>query len=127
VRFHYEAESAAGLCMTDYENTVIEIARERRKYFDNPAYYARLIKDLLGFKDLEVLLFGSVVEGQCTMASDIDLVIISDEIPSGLDERAKLLNRINDALGQYHPFELHLITTKEFQWYKRFIKTAIKI
>ena len=113
--------------MNEYEKAVIEIARERRKYFEDPAYYARVIKALLGFKDLEVLLFGSVVEGQCTMASDIDLLIVSDEIPQGLDERAKLLNRINDALGQYHPFELHLITTKEFPWYQRFMKTFIRI
>jgi predicted nucleotidyltransferase len=127
MQFRYKAKRAAGLFMNEYENTVIEIARERKKYFENPAYYARLIKDLLGFKNLEVLLFGSVVEGQCTMASDIDLLIISDEIPQGLDERAKLLNRINDALGPLHPFEVHLITTKEFEWYKRFIKTYIKI
>lgn len=113
--------------MTDYENTVIEIARERKKYFDNPVYYARVIKALLGFKGLEVLLFGSVVEGQCTMASDIDLLIVSDEVPGSLDERAKLVNRINDALGQYHPFELHLVTTKEFPWYQRFMKTFIRI
>lgn len=113
--------------MNEYENTVIEISKERRKYFEDPVYYARLIKDLVGFKDLEVLLFGSVVEGQCTMASDIDLLIVSDEVPRGLDERAKLLNRINDALGHLHPFELHLITTKEFEWYKRFMKTSIKI
>jgi predicted nucleotidyltransferase len=127
MQFRYKAKRAAGLFMNEYENTVIEIARERKKYFENPAYYARLIKDLLGFKNLEVLLFGSVVEGQCTMASDIDLLIVSDEIPQGLDERAKLLNRINEAVGQLHPFEVHLITTKEFEWYKRFIKTSIKI
>jgi predicted nucleotidyltransferase len=120
MQIRYKAKRAAGLFMNEYENTVIEIARERKKYFENPAYYARLIKDLLGFKNLEVLLFG-------TMASDIDLLIVSDEIPQGLDERAKLLNRINEAVGQLHPFEVHLITTKEFEWYKRFIKTSIKI
>jgi predicted nucleotidyltransferase len=127
MRFRYKAKRAAGLFMNEYESVVIEISRERRKYFEDPAYYARLIKDLLGFKDLEVLLFGSVVEGQCTMASDIDLFIVSDEVPRSLDERAKLLNRINDAVGYLHPFEVHLITTKEYDWYKRFIKPSIKI
>lgn len=126
-RYDTGAIKAFVTCMNEYEKAVIEIARERQKYFDDPVYYARVIKDLLGFKDLQVLLFGSVAEGKCTMASDIDLLIVSDEVPRSLDERAKPMNRINDAVGQLHLFELHLITPKEFQQYKRFYKTAIRI
>jgi predicted nucleotidyltransferase len=111
----------------DYLNAVAEISKERKKYFQNYKYYARLIKDAVNFTDVEVVVFGSVPEGEYTMASDIDVLIISDDVPVGLNERAKILSKINKMLGYFHPFELHLVTKKEAEWYKGTVKRHAKV
>ncbi len=55
---------------------IAQTAEEERKYFENYMEYARLIKELaeglLG--KAEVYIFGSVVEGKNTPASDIDVL-----------------------------------------------------
>lgn len=112
--------------MIDYLNTVVAISKERRKYFQNYKHYARLIKDAVNLKDVEVIVFGSILKGEYTMASDIDILIISDNIPQGLDERARILCKINDVLGYLHPFELHLVTKKESEWYKKLVGRYVK-
>jgi predicted nucleotidyltransferase len=77
-------------------DTVAEISKETRKYFDNYKHYAKLIKDTVNLENVEVGIFGSVIEDKHTMASDIDVLIISDDIPKKLDERAKILsNHLN--------------------------------
>jgi len=111
----------------DYLNTVAEIAEERKKYFQRYKYYAKLIKDTVDLADVEVVVFGSVLEKEHTMASDIDVLIVSDDVPKGLDERAKILSKINKVLGYFHPFELHLVSKKESEWYKRLIKNYLKV
>ena len=111
--------------MIDYLDAVIEMSKEKQRYFDDYMKYSKLIKqtaeEFLG--NAEVILFGSFVEGRHTMASDIDVLIISDNIK----DRNEVLLEINKALGIFHPFELHLITKKEFGWYKRFIKDCIRV
>ena len=62
-----------------------------------------------------------------TMTADIDVLIISDDVPQKLDKRRKILNKINKTLGYLHPFELHLITKKGFKWYEKFIKDHVMI
>jgi len=113
--------------MIDYANTLIEISKERRKYFEDYKHYAKTIKDVVDLEGVEVIVFGSVLEDKHTMASDIDVLIISDDLPERLDERAEILMKINEVLGYLHPFELHLINKKEFEWYKRFIKDYVKV
>ena len=104
--------------MINYLNTVAEISKVRRKYFQNYKHYAKLIKDAVNLADVEVVIFGSVVEDEYTMASDIDILIISDDVPMGLGERAKILSKINKMLGYFHPFELHLVTKKNLNGIK---------
>jgi len=111
----------------DYLKAVVEISKGRRKYFRNYKRYARLIKGAVGLEDAEVIVFGSVVKGDYTMASDIDVLVVSDSIPQGLNERAKILCKVSDVLGCLHPFELHLATKKEFEWYKRLIGEYVKV
>ena len=113
--------------MINYLNTVIEISKERKKYFENYKHYAKLIKEAVDLADVEVLVFGSVVEGEYTLASDIDVLIISDDVPKKLDERAEMLGKIHNVLGHYHPFELHLVTKEESEWYKRLVKNYLKV
>ncbi|MFW6194351.1 MAG: nucleotidyltransferase domain-containing protein [Halobacteriota archaeon] len=76
---------------------IAQTAEEERKYFENYAEYAKLIKelaeDLLG--NAEVYVFGSVVEGKSTPASDIDILIVSENTPHRQSERAKIVGGNN--------------------------------
>jgi len=103
-----------------YFNAVVKLSKLRKKYFDDPMHYARLIKEVTGGK---VIIFGSVVEGKHTMASDIDVLVILDSI----ENRNKVLMEINEILGEFHPFQIHLITENEFEWYRKFVKKGIEV
>lgn len=98
-----------------YFDELIRMAKKRKEYFENYMHYAKLVKEAVGG---EVIVFGSVVEGKHTMASDIDLLVVLDSI----ERRDEVLMKINEVLGEFHPFQIHLVTRKEFKWYKRFIK-----
>ena len=98
-----------------YFDELIKIAKEKKEYFENYMHYAKLVREAVGG---EVIVFGSVVEGKHTMASDIDLLVVLDSIK----KRDEILMKINEVLGEFNPFQIHLVTGKEFEWYKRFIK-----
>ncbi len=106
-----------------------KIAMENKKYFDNYLYYAKLIskivKELLG--EAEVYVFGSVVEGKHTPASDIDILIVSKNVPKRLEDRAKISGEILKRIDVFAPFEFHVVTPKEFEWYKRFVKKMVRV
>ncbi|MCD6521729.1 DNA polymerase subunit beta, partial [Candidatus Calescamantes bacterium] len=58
--------------------------------------------------------------------SDIDILIISSEIPEGIFSQAEIKLEIKNKFPDA-PFELHLITPEEYQnWYKKFIKNEFK-
>ncbi|MCC6053895.1 MAG: nucleotidyltransferase domain-containing protein [Thermosphaera sp.] len=68
--------------------------------------------------DIEIYLFGSVLEGRLTVDSDIDVAVVLREVPKRGLERARLL----DALWRgmefrgvpwWYPFEIHLVTQEE--------------
>ncbi len=65
----------------------------RKKYFENYMEYAGLIKELAGdlLGNAEVYVFGSVVEGTYIPASDIDILIVSENTPKRQSERAKIV------------------------------------
>lgn len=108
---------------------IAETAEEEKKYFENYMEYASLIKelaeDLLG--TAEVYVFGSVVEEKHTPASDIDVLVVSENTPRRQSERAKVTGKIVKAIDVFAPFELHLVNYKELKWYERFIGKKIKV
>jgi predicted nucleotidyltransferase len=69
-------------------------------------------------EDVEVYVFGSVVEGGLTADSDIDIAIVLRDVPRrGLD-RAWLLDSLWKAMESrgvpcWYPFEIHLVTREE--------------
>ncbi|MBI4801474.1 MAG: nucleotidyltransferase domain-containing protein [Elusimicrobia bacterium] len=98
--------------------------QKARVYFKNYAFYAKEIKKTAGkfFTDAKVVIFGSVVRQDYKPDSDIDILIISSEIPEDLFEQAKVKVKIR-ALFPDAPLELHLITPPQYKnWYKRFVK-----
>ncbi|MEM5874728.1 MAG: nucleotidyltransferase domain-containing protein [Candidatus Aenigmatarchaeota archaeon] len=115
--------------MKSFLQVLSEIERENKKYFKNYIKYAKIAKvvskrELGGVK---VFVFGSVIEGLATPASDIDLLIVSKNMPSLMNERAKLSVKILKKIGLLSSFEIHLVNEREFEWYKRFIKRKIEI
>ncbi|WP_230972234.1 nucleotidyltransferase domain-containing protein [Archaeoglobus neptunius] len=91
-------------------------------------HYARLIKDkvktLLG--DAEVYVFGSVVDHRHTPASDIDILIVSENMPASQHERARIRGAVMKEIDVFAPFEIHLVTPREFEWYRKFVRVMKK-
>jgi predicted nucleotidyltransferase len=111
-------------------NTLVDILIERQKrkekYFKRWKFYLKKIKreakKILG-KKTKVFIFGSFVRGDFGPQSDIDVLIISENLPDDFDERAKIRTKIKSKVGTFSPFQLHLTNPEEFEdWYKKFIK-----
>ncbi|BFH74825.1 nucleotidyltransferase domain-containing protein [Sulfurisphaera javensis] len=97
---------------------------EKRKYYLLHAReYVKKIKDIC-VKEIDpecrVILFGSVARGNFRIDSDVDVLVITkvrDEI-----DRARVSQKLHDAIGVREPFEIHIVTKEEYEnWYKRFI------
>ena len=110
-------------------DAVREIAKEEKKYFENYMHYAKLIKRVaeeeLG--KAEVYVFGSVVEKKHTPASDIDVLVVSENAPKSQWERSKIRAKILKSIDVFAPFEIHVVTPREFEWYRRFCKKIRRV
>ena len=98
------------------------------KHLRNYRKIARKVKDIVRRRcpEAEVYVFGSVVEGKATAASDIDILVICEGLSE--EEKVKLKTEIWKELGFSVPIELHIASRKLFEsWYKRFIKKLEKI
>jgi len=88
---------------------------------------AEAAKELL--EDCEVYVFGSIVEGEAVGGSDVDILIISNKVPSKAKEKWKLKAELEEKAGLplYHPYEIHLVNRKEAEWYMKHIKKKILV
>ena len=91
--------------------------------------YAQLAKEHLGTNLISVALFGSVARGEAKPNSDIDLLIVCEDLPKGMFKRHALLEPVREQLqsdlerlwqqGIYADFT-ELIYTKDeadrFRW-----------
>ena len=105
--------------MEEYFDSLIErsrVLKEWRKYVPE---IERAAAKLLG--KVEVYVFGSAVRGELVGGSDIDILIVSDNVPEENIERAVLKTEIERLakLPKNHPFEIHLANRKEAKWYYR--------
>ncbi|MGC8976595.1 MAG: nucleotidyltransferase domain-containing protein [Candidatus Ratteibacteria bacterium] len=103
-----------------------DIKEEREKFFENYKDYVLIIKRKAEkiLKDVKIIVFGSIVKGNWhPLLSDIDILIISDEIPDDLEKRRIIKHKIKSILPPFNPFQIHLATRKEYEnYYKKFIK-----
>lgn len=92
-----------------------EILKNWRKYAVKIRAAARSI-----FPDARVYAFGSIVRGKAVGGSDVDILIVSREMPKDNLGRARMRIRIEELaeLPPCHPFELHLADVEEAGWYK---------
>ncbi len=102
-----------------------EIWEEKEKYFKNYKFYCQILREraekIMG--ESRIIVFGSVVRGDFTPDSDIDVLIISDNLPESYEERLKIKAKLKSSMARLNPFQLHLATQKEFEeHYKPFIK-----
>ena len=86
-------------------------------------------KKILG--DVEVVPFGSVVAGNAAVASDIDVLIIAEDLPKSAWRKAQIISKIEEETGlpPFHPVQIHLITWQEAETnpiYAEVLKTRKK-
>lgn len=104
----------------------LEFGMKRVEHLKNYKNVAKRVKEIaqniLGKADVYV--FGSVVEGEFTASSDIDILIVVDKVNSKEIYKLKtIIYKLIDA-----PIELHVISSREFEnWYKRFISKLEKV
>jgi uncharacterized protein len=109
-----------------FVDVLIERQKRKERYFKNWRFYLKKIKKeagkILGEKT-KVFIFGSFAKGNFGPESDIDVLIISENLPEDFEERAKIRTKIKSKVGIFSPFQLHLAKPEEFcVWYKNFIK-----
>lgn len=107
---------------------LIERQRRQEKYFKNYPFYAKKIKkvaeELLG--KTKVLVFGSILKKD-ELPRDIDILVISPKLRTS-KKKSEIRVEFWQRLGTSFPFEIHLITPKDYQnWYKFFIKEKLEI
>ena len=93
---------------------MLEMLRKWREHGDRIAEAA---SQVLG--ECEVFAFGSVVEGRATGGSDVDILVVSRNLPQGDRSHLKALIEERAGLPPFHPFEIHLVTPQEAEWYRR--------
>jgi len=94
-----------------YELRVLEYLRNYRAV-------AGRVKEVVKRVDpgAEVYVFGSVVRGRYTGASDIDILVVTNNI----DRKYSIV--VEAYRSTEAPIELHVVTHEQFEkWYKRFI------
>ncbi len=113
--------------LTDIQIEIVKKFRElRRDYIKNVRKIKELAREIFGEKLLSVYVFGSVVEGEEHPMSDVDVAVVLSE-KAGEDERMKLYRKVRESFG-LHPFEIHVITSEEWErWYRRFVKNFIEV
>ena len=72
-----------------------QLARELRGIADR---YSDLVRAALGGRLVSIVLFGSVARGDATRNSDIDLLIIAEDLPRGQFARKRLLEEADRKL-----------------------------
>lgn len=80
---------------------------------------SKKVKDIIrgSWKDAEVYVFGSVVEGRYTAGSDIDILVVVEGVTR--EDAIRMKAWITKDIEA--PVELHIASKKEYEnWYRRF-------
>ncbi len=87
---------------------------------------ASAVKEVLG-SGSKVYVFGSAVRGELTAASDIDILVVSEQAPRSLKERGHVKSLIFEKAGLplIHPFEIHIVDEEEAEVYFKHIRKDI--
>ena len=100
----------------------VDSGRERLESLREYREMAKKIKEIVTkkYEGAKVYVFGSVIKGEFTAASDVDILIVCDDIDR--EKASELKADILRSIGLHAPVELHIATTREFkEWYLKFI------
>ncbi len=113
--------------MENYLNILIERAEIVKKWEEYATKIAEVVKIVL--PDSHVYVFGSVIRGEATGGSDVDILIVSKHVPKNGIQRAEVKVKIEKLAGLplYHPFEFHLVNEEEAEWYFKRVKELKEI
>ncbi len=102
-----------------YTESSILRARMLREWREWVRRIARVARELI--PDAEVYVIGSIIRGDYTGGSDVDVLIVSPNAPKTLLSRAKVKVLIEERLNlpHYHPFEIHVLRPEEAEAYLR--------
>jgi len=100
----------------DLQRSAAEMLKEWRTWAGKVTRAAERI-----LPESEVYVLGSVVRGDYTGGSDIDILIVSDQIPLGLLRRAEMKSSIEEEanLPLTHKIQIHLTRRSEAENYIR--------
>jgi len=111
------------------ERIALEIAKkfikERKEFFENAEKNLKILakraKSL--FSDAKVFVFGSYAKGNYDIyLSDIDVLIVSEKVKNkSMLERAEMIANLRKNIKAGYIFQIHLVSPKEFEIYKKFI------
>lgn len=118
----YESDNSANRRISttsDRFDVYVESGRKALQQLDNYREIGRRVKGMVNvvWKDANVYIFGSVIDGKYTAMSDIDMLIVVEGVSREDTYRVKaMIHKAIDA-----PIELHIASKEEFNhWYKRF-------
>ena len=103
----------------------LKLAAMRSNYQESLRRFKAELEQLLQSR-VKVIVFGSVAEGRSGPLSDVDVLMICDEFKE-LEKRLKTYYLARRIFGTPNPFELHLVTQDEFEWYEKFISSHREI
>ncbi|MEM2122149.1 MAG: nucleotidyltransferase domain-containing protein [Candidatus Bathyarchaeia archaeon] len=103
--------------MENYIDVSVERARIIKEWKAYMPRIAEAAKRLM--PDARIYIFGSIAKGDAVGGSDIDVLIVSRDMPKTNIERARIKLKIGELsnLPWHSPFELHLADEGEMKWY----------
>ncbi len=95
---------------------LLEYVTRRREYIEKAWTYLVKIRDTCRRldPDCRVVVFGSFVKGTMRSDSDIDVLVITELAGDPL-LRGKIFREVVNEVGIDNPFELHIITGREYE------------
>ncbi|MEM5830180.1 MAG: nucleotidyltransferase domain-containing protein [Candidatus Aenigmatarchaeota archaeon] len=100
---------------------------ENKKFFENALNIAKEIKEKARkiFKNYKVYIGGSFARGEHKLNSDLDIIIVSKEIPKKMsfDEYFKIISNICED----ERVNIHLLNESFFEKNKKFYKKLIEV
>jgi len=106
----------------------VEDGRETLAYLSKYRELAGKVKEIVKsvYPEAEVYIFGSVLSGKITALSDIDILIVSNNLSQ--EENLKVKVEVLREIGFGAPIELHFATQYQLKnWYRRFTVEMEKI
>jgi len=99
-----------------------------RRWREYALKVAKAARDVLG--DVRVYVVGGIAEGRTTVLSDIDILIVAENIPR--DKKRLYVEILERAIDSYRlpwdaPVELHIVGEKDAERYMKYLGKRVEI